>query len=395
MKRIPATSYSLKKSRQRVVPLIFAVILSVGTVVSYTQLAHADQWDSQISSLQNKANQYKKQAEAFRKKADTLQNKLNQINAEISALQAEIKVNNTKHEKLQADIAANTKKLNQTKDALGSIVANLYVSSDISSLEMVASSSNISDFIDQAEYKNTVRDQLATSLEQIKKIQAQLESDNAAVEKILAQLKVQHTQLEASRADQQNLVNQTRGQEAAYRKLVSKSKQQIQNALDAQRAYYNSLGGGVDSGVVGTFQYWGWSGNQGCGGDGYPYCGPQDSMIDPWQLYNRECVSYAAWAISHRFNRQVYGFHGQGNAYEWPHSAAVYSGAYRVYSPQPGDAVVLPAMSGFAPIGHLMVVEKVSGSDVFVSQYNFYGTGQYSTMWIKTSGVIFMRFPPA
>jgi hypothetical protein len=42
-----------------------------------------------------------------------------------------------------------------------------------------------------------------------------------------------------------------------------------------------------------------------------------------------------------------------------------------------------------------MIVESVSGSDVFVSQYNMYGTGQYSTMWIKTSGVIFLRFPNA
>ena len=46
---------------------------------------------------------------------------------------------------------------------------------------------------------------------------------------------------------------------------------------------------------------------------------------------------------------------------------------------------MLPQSGAFAPIGHLMVVESVSGDNVFVSQFNFYGSGQYSTMWIKTS----------
>jgi surface antigen len=118
-------------------------------------------------------------------------------------------------------------------------------------------------------------------------------------------------------------------------------------------------------------------------------------MVDPWQLYNRECVSYAAWALENRFGKYVGGFNGQGNAEEWVYSAPRFSGAYRVYSPQPGDAVVLPA-SSFAPVGHLMIVESV-GDDgwVHISQYNMYGTGQYSTMDIKTSGVVFLRFQDA
>lgn len=64
-----------------------------------------------------------------------------------------------------------------------------------------------------------------------------------------------------------------------------------------------------------------------------------------------------------------------------------------MYTPQPGDVVVLPASGAFAPVGHVMIVESVNGNDMFVSQYNFYGTGQYSTMWVKNSGVVLMRWP--
>jgi len=115
-------------------------------------------------------------------------------------------------------------------------------------------------------------------------------------------------------------------------------------------------------------------------------------MVDPWGLYNRECVSYVAWALVNRFNKYVGNFSGNGNAGDWTWSAPRYSGAYRVSDPQPGDAVILPASASFAPVGHAMIVESVNGGNVFVSQFNFYGTGQYSTMNISTSGVVFLRF---
>jgi surface antigen len=103
-------------------------------------------------------------------------------------------------------------------------------------------------------------------------------------------------------------------------------------------------------------------------------------------------VSYVAWALEQRFGKYVANFNGQGNAMDWPSSAPRFSGAYRVYSPQPGDAVILPASGNFAPIGHAMIVESVSGNTMHVSQFNFYGTGEYSTMDVQNSGVVLLRF---
>lgn len=372
------------------------MVVTLATPLAYVQRALADQWDSQISALQSQANQYQSQADALQAQADTLQNKLDQINAQVSALQAQIGVNEAKHNKLQADITANQQKLADTQNALGDTLANLYVDDNVSAVELLASSQNIGDYVDKQEYRSSVRDQLKTAITDIKTLKAQLDKDNAAVEAVLAQLDAQNNQLTAQQSQQQQLVTQTQGQEAAYQQLVSNARNAIQSALAQQQAYYASLvaKGSVNSGVVGSFQYWGWSGNSSCGG-GYPYCGPQDTSVDPWGLYNRECVSYVAWALATRFHRYVGNFSGAGTAYQWPGSAPAYSGAYRVSSPQPGDAVILPADGYFAPVGHAMIVESVSGDNVFVSQYNMYGTGQYSTMWIKTSGVIFLRFPSA
>ena len=389
-----STTPARRRMLTRVTLVCLALLLSVSTPIAMIQQVAADKWDDQINTLRAQANQYQAQANELKARADTLQNKLDSINAEVAALQANIAANQQRNDQLQSDIAANQTKLENSQNALGKIIASLYVDDKVSSLELIASSSNISEFVDKQEYRDSVRNQLNSTITEVKKIKAQLESDRKAVEKVLAELKLQNDQLTAVQAEQQNLVNQTRGEEAAYQQLVSNSKAQMQSIAAQQQAYYASLvaRGGGNSGVVGSFQYWGWSGNRGCSG-GYPYCaGPLDYGIDKWNLYNRECVSYVAWALESRFGKTVNPWRGDGNAYQWPSSAARWSGAYRVSSPQPGDVVVLPASGSFAPVGHVMIVESVSGSDMFVSQYNFYGTGQYSTMWVKNSGVILMRF---
>ncbi len=271
----------------------------------------------------------------------------------------------------------------------------MYVDDTITPLELLASSNNIGDYVDKQTYREAIQSNITATIKDIDALQKKLQKSQDDVAKILEEQKAQKAQLAAKEAEQASLVEQTKGEEAAYQKLSSDASAQMASAAAQQRAYYESLraqngGGGVDSGTIGNFVYSNWSGNQGCGGDGYPYCGYQDSYSDPWDLYNRECVSYAAWRISEVYGKKVQEFNGAGNAYQWPSSAR---GAWRVYDPRPGDAVVLPIVYGLAPVGHLMVVESVSGSWVHVSQYNFYGTGEYSTMDIKTSGVIFLRFP--
>lgn len=393
--KLPMTTTQKKGSfikRILIVSISFLLIFSAPT--GLVQKVLADQWDNQLNELNARANQYQQQANTLRAQGNTLQNKLDQITAEVNALQLQIQINQQKNDKLQENIKINQEKLNKNSDLLGTVLAKLYVDDSISALELLASSQSVTEFLDKQEYRSSIRDQLSSLILQVKTVKAQLEKEKQEVEAVLVELDRQNKQLVATQADQQDLVNQTRGEEATYQNLVSNAREQMAAIAAQQRAYYASLlrSGSGNSGVVGSFQYSGWSGNRGCSG-GYPYCAGQDTMVDPWNLYNRECVSYVAWALENRFGRNVQAFHGDGNANQWPSSAARWSGAYRVYSPQPGDVVVLPSSGWFAPIGHVMIVESVNGDTMFVSQYNFYGTGEYSTMYVKNSGVILLRFP--
>lgn len=378
--------------------VVSVVIMAFATPLQLAGKAFADQYDDQINALQSQINAYNAQAKVLAGQVATLQGAVNQLQGQINATQAQIDLSQAQYDKLVGQIADTEKKIKDNQNALGDTIANLYVDQSVTPLELIANSKNISDFLDKQEYRNSIRDQLTATISQIKDLKTQLDKQKTDVADVLAKQNAQKASLDASRAQQQTLLNQTQGQEAAYQQLVSASQQKLNDAANAQKAYYQSLvsrGHNASSGVSGSFQWQNLTPNNGAGGcaGGYPYCQSKDTVVDAWQLYNRECVSYVAWALSARFNKYVGSFNGQGNAQDWPYAAPAYSGAVRVYNPQPGDAVILPGGTSFSPIGHAMIVESVSSDGwIHVSQYNFFGTGEYSTMDIRNSGIILLRF---
>lgn len=382
-----------------------AVLMSIATPLAMMPRAHADMYDDQINALQSKVNQYKQQAGALQVQIGSLQAAVNELEVQKNIIQTQIDLNQAKYEQLQQQIKDTEKKIADNKAALGEILADIKVGDSITPLEMLASSNNVAEYVDKQSYRSSASDNLKSMIDKIKQLKIDLDKAKADTEKVLADQNVQKNALIANQQQQQTLLDQTKGEEAAYQSLIGAAQQQMSDASARQAAYYRSLQsspGGGSAGVVGSFQYTNWSGNQGSCGGGYGYSSVQgrnycsyghDAIVDEWQLYNRECVSYVAWALQYKFGKHVNGFRGQGNAMDWPNSAPAYSGAVRVYNPQPGDAVILPASGGFAPIGHAMIVESVSGDWMHVSQYNFYGTGEFSTMDVKNSGVVLLRFP--
>ena len=113
---------------------------------------------------------------------------------------------------------------------------------------------------------------------------------------------------------------------------------------------------------------------------------PQDSMLDSWGTYNRECVSYAAWKVYQTYGNMPY-WGGVGNANQWvgdAQRAGIPTGSTpRVHS-------VAIWMHGY--YGHAMWVEQVSGDMIYVSQYNYDLHGHYSEMWVNGSQFTYIYF---
>lgn len=128
-------------------------------------------------------------------------------------------------------------------------------------------------------------------------------------------------------------------------------------------------------------------------GDDYPERykdRPQDSVIDQWGEYNRECTSFVAWALYSR-NGFTMPFHD--NANNWGPDAI-----RRGYAVNSSPAVGSVAWSNAGTYGHVAYVVAVGGGNVTIEEYNHNWTGTYDKRTVAASaftGYIHFKDTPA
>lgn len=353
-------------------------LVGLAVVISTTSSLHvfADRFDDQINQIQNEVNSYQDQAARLRSEGDTLQNALNILTAEKNAIQADITLNEAKLEQLKADITTNEEKLARQKQAISKTVAQIYVNGSTSPIEMLAGSKSIGEYVSAQEVRNSVRNQLKSAMDEVKRLRDELAAQKIEVEQKLADQNERRNLVAAKEIEQSNLVAATRGEEAAYQGLIAAKNGEISDLKSQQAAANRRLSAGASVSA----------GDPNMGGYPNNLRGPIDSMVDPWGMYNRECVSYTAWKVYQK-NGYMPFWGGRGNANEWPSSAAS-DGIETGYTPRPRSVAI--SMSGF--YGHAMWVEDVNGGMITVSQMNYDLAGSYSEMTISGSGLIYIYF---
>ncbi len=380
-----------------------AALMAIAAPLSIVPQVYADPFDDQIRAIQREIDAYQSEAQKFRSQADSLQRQLDIITNEKAQIQAQVDLSQAKFDKLQIDIAKTEKDIQSNKDALGETIANIYVDDKISPLEMLASSKNIGDYVDKQEYRSSIRDSLTSTIDKIKQLKKELEAQKKETERILGDQTNARNALAAKEAEQQQLVNETRGQEAAYQGLAAQSnarklevQRQQQAAIEAamRRAgggSYNLLPGDPNKG---GYRWDGacWVDSNAISHGGYiPIpAGSIEGTVDPNQVGRdplgygcRQCVSYTAWKVLQKTGR---AFQYWGNANMWP-SSARNNGFSTGSTPRVDSVGVISA----GQYGHVVWVEAVNGDGTIdISQYNYLnaggsGWGHYSKMRVSAA----------
>ncbi len=101
-----------------------------------------------------------------------------------------------------------------------------------------------------------------------------------------------------------------------------------------------------------------------------------DSVFDDWGMYNRECVSFAAWRLHSR------------NGFEMPfHDFAVnWKARAQALGYSVNSTPSIGAVAWFSS-GHVAWVEAVSGSNVTIEEYNYDYYGHYNERTLPVSNV--------
>jgi surface antigen len=359
-----------------------SVLMLAATPMAMTQMVNADQYDVRIAQLQAQIEQFNAQAAALGRERNTYENKLAQLSAEKAQIQAQIDLNEAKINQLTEDIKKSEAQIAANKDALGDTIADLYVDDNISAIEMLASSNNISDYVDKQTYREAIQDELSSTIATIKSLKKQLEEQKVGVERALADQKGAREVLAQKEAEQQQLIAAVAGQEQAYQSLSAQTKAEkdrVQAAQQAAIAAAMRRAGGGGSAVAGDPNKGGYPANL-ANSDYY------NPVVDPWGMYSRQCVSYTAWKVYQKNGYMPY-WGGRGNANQWPGNARA-AGIPVSTVPRAGSVGVIMA----GQYGHVVWVESVnSNGTINISQYNYFnaggsGWGHYSEMYNVSPG---------
>lgn len=376
-----------KITAKKISIIAVTVIVAASMPFQLARIVRADDFDAKIAAVQSQIDQYQAEATKLAGQAESLQRELDSITAQKNVIQAQVDLKQAEHDKLVAQIAANEKKIATNQDALGETIASLYVSSDVTPLEMLASSKSISDYVDKESYRNSVRDSLVSTITSIRKLKAELEKQKKDVDRVLAEQQQARDALVAKENQQQQLVSQTRGQQAAYSSLVQDRETQ---KLDLQKQQQDAIEaaarrGGSVSILPGDPNKGGYPWEAGCWVDAnaWSHGGAYGDGTDPLGYGCRQCVSYAAYrAGAYSGNYPRYW----GNANQWPGSAR--SVGYKTSSTPRVNSVGIISAGAY---GHAVWIEAVNGDGtVDVSQYNYFnaggpGWGNYSKMRVSAS----------
>lgn len=364
----------MKIKPHNLLKVVFVFIAAAS--LSLSSLAHADTFQDQINSLNAQNNTLQSQRQSLLQEAGSLENAIANLSAQINELQAQINANQAKMDSLKVQIAEAEAELVRQRALLGENIRAMYLEGNISTMEMLASSKDLSEYLDKEQYRSSVQDKVKTTLDRINALRQQLESQKLEVEKILTDQRAIQGQLDAQRAEQARLLALNEGQRSSLNSQIQSNSGQISDLRRQQAAANARLFGNGTINVPDT--------------TGYPWASYSpfpNSSADPWGMYKRQCVSYTAWKVW-KSGRHMPYWGGYGNANQWDDNARA-AGIPTDGSPRVGDVAV--SNSGY--YGHVMYVEAVYGDGtIYVSQYNANWRGSYSEARVSIGGLVFIHF---
>ncbi len=337
-------------------------------------LVYAQSYQQQINQLNQQNAQSTQAQRSLEAQEESLAATVASLQAKIAELEAQIQANQAKSEELKRKVAEAEAEIARQKGILKTNIREMYLSDQITTVEMLASSNDISEFVDKQQYRTEVSGKIKDTLDRINALKQELEAQKTAVEKLLVDQQAMQGELNSQRAEVGRLLSLNQQEQAAYERGVKTNLTQIA-ALRRQQAAENarSFVGAVKRGGTGS----------------YPYANAPfpNSIVDPWGMYKRQCVSYTAWKVAASGRHMPY-WGGRGNANRWDDNARA-AGIPVNSSPRVGDV----AVSNSGTYGHVMYVEAVHGDGtISISQYNAGWDGAYSEGRRSAAGLVFIHF---
>jgi surface antigen len=368
---------SSNKARRFSAVFVVALMLMVGTVprlVHAVSCSSAASCQAQINSLNSQSSQDKQSVSSLQSEAQSYQSTISSLNAQVSGLESQINSNEAQQVSLQSQITNDEQEIVTKKATLSDDLTTMYVNGQMTTIEELATSKNLSDYADRQEYETVVQNQLTDMVQQVTTLESSLQTEKTQVDQLVANEQTQNTQLSDAESQEQQLLSYNQSQQADYNQQIASASSNV-SSLKATLTALNTVTGSTEI-TGGT-----------CGG-GYPTstksstsganwgCNlPQDNTTDNWNMDNRECVSYTAFMVSTKYGISTANW---GNAYQWV-TAAENHGYTVDQTPTAGSIAIRGRDYSVAgDVGHAMYVDAVNGDGtITVNEYNEHYNGTF------------------
>lgn len=320
-------------------------------------IVHAESIQQQINSLNAQNSQTQSEVDSLQLQAQSYQDAINKLRTQITGIQNAIAASKAEQAQLQAQIIADQQKLAYEKKVLGEDLKAMYVGGKMTTVEMLATSKNLSDFVDAETYDSAVQNKIQDTLNQITALQNKLEAQKTQVDQLLATQQAQQAQLDSDEAQQNNLLSMNQSQQAAYNNQIKSNQSKIAQLVAEQAAINAQYAQNVRVAPSGG----GGACNIGQGFADYPWCDASFtfdySAADPNGFPERQCTSFAYWYFTSVEGKSL---SVSGDAGDW------WATANRPvdHIPQVG-AIGVEARNQpphYSPYGHVMIVLALPGT---------------------------------
>ncbi|MDZ7785593.1 MAG: hypothetical protein U5L95_00525 [Candidatus Saccharibacteria bacterium] len=219
-------------ARKRLLLVIGLFVFSVAMV----PFVHADRYSNEIEELQEENAQAEEHTHELLIKAENIQEKIDGLQDHIDKLQARIQDNKAKSAQLKKDIKKAEKELEYQKDVLGQNIKAMYIEGDISTLEMLATSKDLSQFVDKQQYRDVVKDKIKDKVDKITELRLKLQGQREEVQRLIKEDEQLRSEIAEQKEEKNRLLNLNRAERAEVNQEIQENNERLEELYAAQAA---------------------------------------------------------------------------------------------------------------------------------------------------------------
>jgi len=234
--------------------LSFCILIFAFSICSFNANAQTDEerlveLRQQIEQLQKQADQYRSNIKGEQDKAASLKKEISVLQNQISRIQTQIQLTSKKIDKtsieiggIQTQIFNTQEKINMQKEAAGRLLLFLSRRDKEPLLATLLKNNSLSDFLKEGHYVNNISANLLDLVDELKSSKTvyegqknELEDKKGELESLKQEQSAQKSSLNNVTVTKSTLLARTKGQEAAYQKILANIEKQEMEFFKEQR----------------------------------------------------------------------------------------------------------------------------------------------------------------